>query len=322
MESGLRFRSVPTSLLRSAILAAARNPGLRDTITAAPVTRDVVKRFVAGTMIDDVVATTTALAAEGLLATVDRLGEDVVTASDADATVSDYLELLQRLSQAGLTESVEVSVKLSALGQGLPGDGPTAAMQRARVICQKAAEVGTTVTLDMESHTTTDDTLATIRNLREDFPSVAVVLQAYLHRTADDCTAMSYAGSRIRLCKGAYREPAEVAFATRAEIDRSYVRLMRALIAAEATALFATHDPRLIDIATSLLSQSGRGRDTYEFQMLLGVRPEEQRRLVQEGHRVRVYVPYGTDWWGYLMRRMAEKPANLALFTRSLLSRN
>ncbi|MBU6214070.1 MAG: proline dehydrogenase family protein [Actinomycetales bacterium] len=309
-----------SSLLRSAILAASRSESLRDAVTAAPVTRDVVKRFVAGTGVDDVVEVTRALREQGLLATVDRLGEDVHTAADADATVADYVELLRRLAQAGLTDSVEVSVKLSAVGQALP-DGQQGSLQRARTICEVAAEAGTTVTLDMEDHTTTDATLETARELRRDFPSVAVVLQAYLRRTPEDVRAMAYAGSRIRLCKGAYKEPADVAFTDRGEIDIAYVRLMRSLIGSEATALLATHDPRLIDIATSLLTEAGRARQTYEFQMLLGIRPEEQVRLAGEGHQVRIYVPYGTDWWGYLMRRMAEKPANLALFTRSLLSR-
>jgi proline dehydrogenase len=309
------------SMLRSAILAASRNESLRDAVTSAPVTRDVVKRFVAGTTVDDVVEVTRNLHAQGLLSTVDRLGEDVHTDADADATVSDYLELLNRLADAGLTDAVEVSVKLSAVGQGLE-DGAQGSLRRAGTICEAAARLGTTVTLDMEDHTTTDATLATARTLRQEFPSVAVVLQAYLRRTADDVQAMAYAGSRVRLCKGAYKEPVEVAFADRADIDKSYVRLMRTLIESPATALLATHDPRLIDIATALITESGRARETYEFQMLLGVRPEEQARLAAEGHQVRIYVPYGTDWWGYLMRRMAEKPANLALFTRSLLSRS
>lgn len=317
----LPLRLVSTSLLRSAILAAARNDSLRDAVTAAPVTRDVVKRFVAGTSVSDVVEVTRTLADQGLMSTVDRLGEDVHNDADADATVSDYLDLLRALSAAGLTSAVEVSVKLSAVGQALP-DGQQSSLQRAQQICEAAAEVGTTVTLDMEDHTTTDATLNTARTLRAQFPSVAVVLQSYLRRTPEDVKAMAHEGSRVRLCKGAYKEPVEVAFTDRTEIDKAYVRLMRMLIDSPATPLLATHDPRLIDIATSLLAEAGRVEGSYEFQMLLGIRPEEQARLVAEGHKVRVYVPYGTDWWGYLMRRMAEKPANLALFTRSLLSRS
>lgn len=311
---------MPTSLLRSAILAASRSDALREAVTAAPVTRDVVKRFVAGTTVADVVEVTRQLRDQGLLATVDRLGEDVLTQADADATVADYLDLLQALADAGLTDAVEVSVKLSAVGQALP-DGQQGSLERAKTICEVAAQVGTTVTLDMEDHSTTDATLETARALRRDFPQVAVVLQAYLRRTPEDLAAFAHAGSRIRLCKGAYKEPADVALVDRGDIDIAYVRLMRALLASDATALLATHDPRLIDIATSLLAETSRTKSSYEFQMLLGVRPQEQVRLANEGHQVRIYVPYGTDWWGYLMRRMAEKPANLSLFTRSLLSR-
>ena len=173
----------------------------------------------------------------------------------------------------------------------------------------------------MEDHTTTDQTLATLRELRKDFPETGAVLQAYLHRTVDDCRALAYEGSRVRLCKGAYKEPVEVAFQGRHEVDKSYVRCLKVLMAGQGYPMIATHDPRMIRIASSLASRNGRAAGSYEFQMLFGIRPEEQRRLVAAGETVRVYVPYGTEWYGYLMRRLAERPANMMFFARALTSK-
>jgi proline dehydrogenase len=174
----------------------------------------------------------------------------------------------------------------------------------------------------MEDHTTTDSTLAVLRALRSDFPWVGAVLQAYLRRTEADCKELATAGSRVRLCKGAYDEPDSVAFQDADEVDRSYVRCLTALVAGEGYPMVATHDPRLLDVAAALMSREGRTRGTYEYQMLYGVRPEEQKRLAARGETVRVYVPYGQEWYGYLMRRLAERPANIAFFVRSLVSKN
>jgi proline dehydrogenase len=172
----------------------------------------------------------------------------------------------------------------------------------------------------MEDHTTTDLTLEALRTLRQDFPGVGAVLQAYLYRTEADCRDLAYEGSRVRLCKGAYREPESVAFASRGEVDRSYVRCMKVLMEGPGYPMLATHDPRLIDVAEALAVRSHRKRGEYEYQMLYGVRPDEQARLAASGEKMRVYVPYGAQWYGYMVRRMAEKPANLALFVRSLVS--
>lgn len=308
-------------MLRAAILAAAASPRLRDLAAASPLSREVVRRYVAGDTEQDVITTTSSLAGSSLMVTVDRLGEDVTEVAQAERTVLDYVRLLDLLDDAGLTGRAEVSVKLTALGMALPGDGTRIALQHARMICQRAQEVGTTVTIDMEDHTTTDATLGIVADLRRDHPATGVVLQSYLHRTEGDVRDLATAGSRVRLCKGAYREPASVAHQERADIDRAYVRCLRILMESPAYPMVATHDPRLIHIAGSLAGLNGRRPGEFEFQMLHGVRPEEQRRLAAQGHRVRVYVPYGSDWWGYLMRRMAERPANLALFLRSLVSR-
>jgi proline dehydrogenase len=276
--------------------------------------RPVVDRFVAGTDLDTALPVIAGLATDRLV-TVDHLGENVSDRAGIDATVAAYRDLLLRLTAEGLADRVEVSVKLSAVGQGLP-DGDALALAGARAICEAAAEAGTTVTVDMEDHATTDTTLATVVALRADFPWVAAVLQSQLRRTEGDCRDLAGPGSRVRLCKGAYDEPESVAFADRADVDRSYVRCMKILFAGEGLPLVATHDPRLVAIAQHL----GRDRP-YELQMLYGVRPGAQVDLADAGERMRVYVPYGTQWYGYFMRRLAERPANVAFFLRALATR-
>ena len=281
----------------------------------------MVQRFVPGETADDAVIATGQLVGARLSVSLDHLGEDTTTRKQADAIVSAYLDVLGRLAKAGLTAATEVSVKLSALGQSL-ADGDKVALANAEQICGAARTAGTTVTVDMEDHTTTDSTLEVVSELRKDFPGTGAVLQAYLYRTEADCRDLAYAGSRVRLCKGAYAEPESVAFHDRAEIDLSYVRCLKILMAGEGYPMLATHDPRLIEIGQWLAADRGRGLDSYEFQMLYGIRPTEQRRLADLGHRVRVYVPYGSDWYGYLVRRLAERPANLAFFARSLISKD
>ena len=276
--------------------------------------RPVVDRFVAGTDLDTALPVIAGLATDRLV-TVDHLGENVSDRAGIDATVAAYRDLLLRLTAEGLADRVEVSVKLSAVGQGLP-DGDALALAGARAICEAAAEAGTTVTVDMEDHSTTDTTLATVVALRADFPWVAAVLQSQLRRTEGDCRDLAGPGSRVRLCKGAYDEPESVAFADRADVDRSYVRCLKILFAGEGLPLVATHDPRLVAIAQHL----GRDRP-YELQMLYGVRPGAQVDLAAAGERMRVYVPYGTQWYGYFMRRLAERPANVAFFLRALATR-
>ena len=276
--------------------------------------RPVVDRFVAGNDLDAALPVIAGLAADRLV-TVDHLGENVSDRAGIDATVDAYRDLLLRLTAEGLADRVEVSVKLSAVGQGLP-DGDALALDGARAICEAAAEAGTTVTVDMEDHTTTDATLATVVALRADFPWVAAVLQSQLRRTEGDCRDLAGPGSRVRLCKGAYDEPESVAFTDRADVDRSYVRCLKILFAGEGLPLVATHDPRLVAIAQHL----GRDRP-YELQMLYGVRPGAQVDLAAAGERMRVYVPYGTQWYGYFMRRLAERPANVAFFLRALATR-
>ena len=309
-------------MLRKSLVAASRSEKLEHLVSTSPLSRGVVNRFVAGTTTADAITKVKELKEQGLLATIDRLGEETKDPAQAQGTVDAYVDLLRALYANQLTEWAEVSVKLSAVGQALPGDGEAIALANALKICEVANDVKTTVTFDMEDHTTIDSTLRILHKVRETYPSTGGVLQAQLYRTEDDVNAHAFKTSRIRLCKGAYAEGPDVAFIERADIDKAYVRNMRTLLDSEGYPMLATHDPRLVQIGQALALRSGRAKDTFEFQMLLGVRPEEQLRLVALGHKVRVYVPYGDEWYAYLMRRMAEKPSNLALFMRSLVSRS
>lgn len=307
-------------LLRRPMLALADSVKVRSVLTSLPPTRAVVQRFVPGERTADAVAAVQALRRDGLLATVDHLGEYTTSADQAAATVDAYLDLLAALDAADVAEGTEVSVKLSAIGQLLP-DGIALATAGARRIADAAAAVGALVNLDMEDHTTVDATLGTLADLRGDHPSTAVAIQAMLHRTPDDLTSLTGPGSRVRLVKGAYNEPAGVAHPDPAQVDLAYVRALRQLMAGDGYPMVGSHDPRMIAIAADLARRAGRGHDGFEYQMLYGIRTDEQRRLAAAGHRVRVYVPYGADWYGYFTRRLAERPANLLFFLRALLSR-
>jgi proline dehydrogenase len=306
-------------MLREVILAASRSGALRRTVEHAPVSKQVVRRFVPGATVEDAVRATSDLLASGRVVTIDYLGEDTLDEKQAEATVQAYLTLLEQLRAGGHTADgrAEVSVKLSAVGQALDEQ---LALANARRICEAATSAGTTVTLDMEDHTTTDSTLGILATLREEHPRTGAVLQAYLHRTEQDCRDLSHAGSRVRLCKGAYKEPESVAFQDKDDVDRSYVRCMRVLMAGEGYPMLATHDPRMIAIGGELAKDRVQG--SYEYQMLYGIRPTEQGRLAAEGETVRVYVPYGDEWYGYFMRRLAERPANVAFFLRSLATKS
>ena len=308
-------------MLRRALLSLSRSGQVRHLVETAPVSRSVVARFVAGTTEEDAVAAARGLADQGLLASMDHLGEDTVVLEQATQTRDAYLRLLKLVTDGGLAASVEVSVKLSAVGQALPGDGEKVALDNAYAICEAARAAGTTVTLDMEDHTTTDSTLSILRELRADFPETGAVLQAYLRRTEGDCRDLAHAGSRVRLCKGAYKEPESVAYQGKREVDLAYVRALKILMAGEGYPMVATHDPRLVAITEELARRNGRAQDSFEFQMLYGIRPNEQTRLARQGQRVRVYIPYGDEWYGYLVRRMAERPANLAFFLRAVATK-
>ena len=303
------------------LLAASASPRLRQFVTTTPATRGIVDSYVAGDSAADAVRVARALRAAGLLVSLDYLGEDTKDQAQATAATEEYIQLIGLLGADGLTRggAAEVSVKPTAVGLFLGAS--TAAGNIAR-ICAAAAEAGTTVTLDAEEHTAIEPTLQIAAKLRAEFADLGCVVQACLRRAEADCQVLAAHGVRVRLCKGAYREPDSVAFTARREVDLCYARCLRVLMDGPGYPMVASHDPRLIEIATALALLKGRARDSFEYQMLYGIRPDEQRRLAATGARMRVYVPYGGDWYAYLVRRLAERPANLSFFLRSLPGRS
>jgi proline dehydrogenase len=312
-------------IARPAILAVGRSDGMRRAAERLPVTRHVVHRFVPGETVADALDSVGRLRNSARLVSIDYLGEDVTDIDAANATVDAYLRLLDALDGRGepaaTVRPLEVSLKLSALGQALPRDGEKIALENAHTICERAQRAGTWVTVDAEDHTTTDSTLSIVRDLRTEFHWLGTVLQAHLKRTQSDCEEFAASGARIRLCKGAYDEPASVAFRDREEVTESYLRCLRVLMAGDGYPMVASHDPEIIAAVPDMVRESGRGVDDFEYQMLYGIREAEQRRLVDEGNHVRVYVPFGTQWYGYFVRRLAERPANLTFFLRALAER-
>ncbi len=311
-------------MLRQALLALSASNQARDLIMATPVTRDVVARFVAGETADDALAVTRRLAADGLQVSIDFLGEHTRDAERAARVADEYVGLLGRLSDAGLSADgrAEVSVKPTAVGLGLAEHGEKTARENIARIAAAARNAGTTVTVDMEEEPRVEPTLRLVSDLRGDFPDLGCVVQSYLRRSAADCRALAVEGSRVRLCKGAYQAPEGVGLTARAEVDLNYARCMRLLLDGPGYPMLATHDPRLIEIAGAKARIAGRASDSFEYQMLYGIRTAEQLRLASDGARVRVYLPYGDDWYGYLVRRLAERPANLAFFLRALRTRS
>lgn len=300
------------------LLGVAGNRGVRSLVTGSSLSRPVVARFIAGDDVDAATAAVRTLHGEGIAVSLDRLGEDITEASQADETVAGYRDVVERLAAEGLAAGNEISIKLSALGQGLGPTGPQRATERAHALAELARAHGVDVTVDMEDHTRVDDTLETVRTLRRDFPRTGCVLQAMLRRTEGDARDLAVPGSRVRLVKGAYNEPPEVAYPAKADVDKAYVRCLKVLLDGGAYPMIATHDLRIVNLAEELLQRHPGG--SAEFQMLYGIRSQEQVRLARAGHTVRVYVPYGTDWYGYFSRRLAERPANLAFFARSLVA--
>ncbi len=315
------------SLPSSPLSMLARSSRVQRLVAGLPAASGLVRGYVAGESTQEVVDATALLVRDGLTATLGLLREEATDQAQAQAALDAHLDLLAQLSAKGLARKAEISLDLRAIGQCLPDQddrydqADKVTLEHARTLCRAARNAGTTVTLDMEDHTTTDRTLTTLRELRKDFPETGAVLQAALHRTEADCREQAWEGARVGVWEGGHPEPTAVAFQSRIDIDKSFVRCLRVLLAGQGYPMIATHDPRMVAIASSLASRFGRAQGSYEYQMLFGVRPDEQQRLVDSGERVRVYIPYGPHWQGYLAQRLAARPQNLTLFAKSLVSR-
>ncbi len=299
---------------RGLFLWASRRRSLQRLAISTALTRRLVRRFVAGETLEEALEALERLREAGLRTTVDVLGESVDSEPAARQAADQYIETLDALVKRRL--DANVSLKLTQMGLDVDEALCRANLRR---VLDKAAESGAFVRIDMEDHTRTDATLALARGLHESYPDVGVVIQSYLRRSAADVEALIAEGIRVRLCKGAYNEPHSVAFATKAEVDESYRVLMERLLLEGNYPAIATHDERLIEQALAFVSAQGIDASRYEFQMLFGVRRDLQRRLVRDGYTVRIYVPYGAEWYPYFMRRLAERPANVLFLLRSLL---
>ncbi len=298
-----------------AVLLATHNPVSRRLFTGTRAGRALAHRFVAGDTLDDGIAAARRLAEAGMLTSLDLLGEEVTDRPSALDARDEYREVLDRLAETSL--SANISIKLTQLGLAIDEE---MARQAVDELAVRAAEVGTTVTIDMEDSRFTAATVEIFADAQARHGNLGIALQAYLHRTPDDLERLIPLGGHIRLCKGAYAEPPEIALQTRAEVTAAFSSLLEILMEAEETRpAIATHDETLIEQTREL---ARRRRGGFEFQMLYGVRPELQRRLRDEGYDLRIYVPFGSQWYPYLTRRLAERPANLVFFARSLVGRD
>jgi proline dehydrogenase len=309
-----RLRDAPAKLSRVFFLWASRRRSLERLSMALPFTRALVRRFVAGDRLEDALRALDRLSAGGLHWTVDVLGESVDSEETAEAAANRYIATLDALAARGL--EANVSLKLTQMGLDID---PEFCRRNVGRVVERAASIGAFVRVDMEDHTRTDVTLEIGRSLHATYRDVGVVIQSYLRRSAEDVEQLIDKQIRVRLCKGAYDEPASVAFASKAEVDESFARLMERLLLAGRYPAIATHDERLIDHAVAFAGENDVAPSQFEFQMLYGVRRDLQERLVADGFTVRVYVPYGTEWYPYFMRRLGERPANVLFVLRNLL---
>jgi len=308
-------------MLRPFLLYLSRAPWARRIVTGWGIARRMARRFVAGETEDEAVAAIRKLNAAGITVTVDVLGESTTDAAEARRAADTYVSMIERIPAEKLDASV--SIKLTALGLDVD---PQVCRENVLRILEIARARKIKVTVDMEDHTYTDRTLELLREFRaEGFKNIQAVIQAYLFRSEDDINALAKEGVDVRLCKGAYREPAAVAFPKKADTDAAYVREAKTLIDATRNGGgfpgLATHDEKIINTLEAYTIEKQIPRDKFEFQMLHGVRSDLQQRLVADGYRLRVYVPYGTQWYPYLMRRLAENPANLWFFMSNFFRR-
>lgn len=301
-------------ILRRFLLFLSGSPLARWVVMRFPPTRLVARRFVAGESLDDALTVTRALTAEGFLVSLDLLGENVDGLGEAAAATKEVLRSIEALQSEGLTSNI--SVKLTQLGLD---ESVEVARENLRAIAQATSGTGMVVRVDMEGSAYTETTINLVSELHGEFPHLATVLQSYLLRTIDDVGRLSRQGVAVRLCKGAYAEPPELAFQEKAAVDEAYLRAAEELLSQGRYPAMATHDEKMIQGVLEIVRRLGLGAQDFEFQMLYGIRQDRQKQLLDEGWRVRVYLPYGNSWYPYFMRRLAERPANLWFLLTALL---
>ncbi len=301
---------------RNALLYLSRHEGLKDFATRFSPFKKMTTRFVAGEDIEETVAAIRDLNARGCTASFDHLNEDVTQVAETEEEVREYRRILARIDETGIRSNV--SIKLTQFGLGID---PELTYTNARKVVEDAASRGNFVRIDMEGSNVTQVTIDIFKRLRSEFGlnDVGIVLQSYLRRTWDDLQDLLKIPARIRICKGAYNEPPEVAFPDKKDVDDNYVRVMQALLASGTYHGIATHDPRMIDATISFAQREGISKEAFEFQMLYGVRRDLQEQLARDGYNMRVYVPYGKHWYPYFMRRLAERPANIWFVMKNML---
>src|SRR5215510_4921324 len=303
-------------MLRSTLLKLSQSKGFANWVTTNPRTRSMSHRFVAGEEVDEALAAARVCNDQGMMVSLDYLGENVTTTTDAQHSRDAYLEVFEKIAAQRL--NANVSCKLTALGLDLNSDFCEGLVLS---IVERAASAENFLRVDMEGSDYTQRTIDLVKRVRSQSPAIGTVIQAYLYRSEKDIQDLLTFGCRIRLCKGAYKESPEVAFEKKADVDGNYVRLVRTLLPSGFYHGIATHDPRMIGATIRCAAENGISKEDFEFQMLYGVRTDLQRRLIKDGYRVRVYIPYGKDWFPYFMRRLAERPANVGFFLRNFFRR-
>jgi proline dehydrogenase len=302
-------------ITRSALIWLSRQEGLKDFATRFQFFKKLTTRFVAGDTIDEVVPIIREINAENSTASFDHLNESVESASEAEREVAEYLNILAKIDEQKIRSNV--SIKLTQFGLGID---PELAYKNARRVVEEAHRRGNFVRVDMEDSKVTQETIDIFKRLRAEFGlnDVGIVLQSYLYRTLADAQELIKLPARIRICKGAYFEPPEVAFPEKKDVDANYVKVMQLLLSSGIYHGIATHDPKMIEATIDFAMKEGIGKEKYEFQMLYGVRRDMQRQLARDGFNMRVYVPYGKHWYPYFMRRLAERPANIWFVMKNL----
>ena len=302
-------------ITRSALIYLSRREGLKEFATRFKPFKKLTTRFIAGENIEEAIAAIREVNARGCTASFDHLNESVTSIGETDAEVREYLDVLARIDETGIDSNV--SIKLTQFGLEID---PELAYRNARCVVKDAARRKNFVRIDMEGSNVTQPTIDVFKRLRAEFglDDVGIVLQSYLYRTMDDARALLQIPARIRICKGAYNEPPEIAYPDKKDVDDNYVRVMQLLLQSGVYHGIATHDPKMIDATIDFAQKQGIGKKSFEFQMLYGIRRDLQEQLARDGYRMRVYVPYGKHWYPYFMRRLAERPANIWFVLKNL----